>query len=228
MITTINIELLKKEEFRLQHGAGDNEPIGGLGTNRYIAFCNEDATLVLNRCKEVLLLINQTMQKRILTDHEWMDLLPDYFVYRCRPERDSNDIAEQEIGIKNKIESCLSGEEYLVWENMIPWSFSGWIYWFQEMERYWYWWDAATYKESHIVVAVEIHEWPYPSGSLSWLFRGCGANYLCRNRNQRQNNVLSAVAQIYFTFQIGILSNCTKAHIFRNTSTKSALNRCAF
>jgi hypothetical protein len=43
-------------------------------------------------------------------------------------------------------------------------------------QRLWFWWDAAVLTEHDFVVAVETHEWPFPSGALKWLLRASGAD----------------------------------------------------
>jgi len=172
-----NINLWKNEERRILYGPDENEKIGGLGTNRFIIHCNGDAPLVLERSKEILLKVNQTLQVRNPMDQEWYEILPDYFVYRCRPEKTKLQ-GEKELKFRQKIRSIMTPEDHGVLINMIPWELPSWIYWFQEEERYWYWWDSYVHEDSHIFVAVEVHEWPYPSENLSWLFRGCGACFV--------------------------------------------------
>jgi len=168
------IELLKNEEQHILNGVQENERIGGLGTNRFIVYCNKNASLVLQRSKDVLLKVNRIFQKREPDEQEWSSLLPDYFVYRCRPERLRKQI-EREHEFDKKISQYLSPEDNAVWSDIVSWELSSWVYWFKEENRYWYWWDSHLHDENHIFVAVEVHEWPYPSENLAWLFRGCGA-----------------------------------------------------
>jgi hypothetical protein len=170
-------DLLKNEERRLLNGPLNDEKIGGLGTNRFIIFCNGNAQLILQRSKEVLLKVNRVFQKRVPNEKEWYSLLPDYFVYRCKPEIPRTQ-AKKEQNLDRKISQYISSEEYEIWNNMAQWNLLSWIYWYQEENRYWYWWDAYVHEDSHIFLAVEVHEWPYPSENLSWLFRGCGACYV--------------------------------------------------
>ena len=172
-----NIDLLKNEERRLLQGAGENEKIGGMGTTRFIIYCNENAQLVLERSKEVLLKVNRIFQGRVPEKEEWFSILPDYFVYSCRPEI-PHEQSEKEVVFRRKLSNYLSLEDHGIWCNMERWELSSWIYWFQEENRYWYWWDSYVHENSHIFVAVEVHEWPYPSENLSWLFRGCGAYFV--------------------------------------------------
>ena len=172
-----NIDLWKNEERRIIHGPDENEKIGGWGTNRFIIYCNGDAPLVLERSKEVLLKVNQILQTRLPDISEWYSILPDYFVYRCRPKM-SHEQSKKEVELERKIRTVMTPADHGVLSNMIPWELSSWTHWFQNEERYWYWWDSYVHEDSHIFVAVEIHEWPYPSGNLSWLFRGCGACFV--------------------------------------------------
>jgi len=172
-----NIKLWKNEERRILYRPDENEKIGGLGTNRFIIHCNGNAPLVLKRSKEVLLKVNQTLQVRNPMDQEWYEILPDYFVYRCRPEIPKKQ-SDKELEFYRKISPKFSLEDNKIWSNLTQWELLSWTYWFQNEERYWYWWDSYVHEDSHIFVAVEIHEWPYPSENLSWLFRGCGACFV--------------------------------------------------
>jgi hypothetical protein len=178
------IELLKNEERRLLNGPYGDEKIGGLGCNRFIVYCNNDAQLVLKRTKEVLLKVNRIFQERIPESHEWFSLLPEYFVYRCRPESLPEEDERENI-LYHKIIECISQESYENYKrlkstlnNIESWSLLSWIFWFHENNRYWYWWDSYVHENSHIFVAVEVYTCPFPSLSLSWLFRGCGSCYV--------------------------------------------------
>ena len=182
-----NIGLLKNEERRLLQGPGENENIGGLGTIRYIIHCNGNASLVLKRSKDVLLKVNRAFQERVPEEEEWYSLLPDYFVYSCRPDVPLEQ-SQKEVELDRKLLNCLSLEDRGIWCDLERWHLSSWIYWFQEENRYWYWWDSYVHENSHIFVAIEVHEWPYPSGNLSWLFRGCGA-YSVKESEKKSTHV---------------------------------------
>lgn len=169
-----NIDFLKNEERRLLQGPDQNEKIGGLGTCRFIIYCNGNAPLVLKRSKEVLLKVNRVFQERIPEEEEWYSILPDYFVYSCRPEI-PREQSEKERVFDRKVSENFTLEDHGIWNNLVRWELLSWTYWFQEENRYWYWWDSYVHENSHIFLAVEVHEWPYPSENISWLFRGCGA-----------------------------------------------------
>ena len=43
--------------------------------------------------------------------------------------------------------------------------------------RQWYWWDAKLANDgAHIFLAVQVECWPFPWGSLRWLFKAAGAS----------------------------------------------------
>ena len=46
-------------------------------------------------------------------------------------------------------------------------------------DRQWYWWDAQVLNDGgQILVAVVVEGWPFPWGSLRWLFQAAGASML--------------------------------------------------
>ena len=46
-------------------------------------------------------------------------------------------------------------------------------------DRQWYWWDAQVLDDGgQILVAVVVEGWPFPWGSLRWLFQAAGASIL--------------------------------------------------
>jgi hypothetical protein len=97
-------------------------------------------------------------------------LLPRWFLDASGPERSRKE-AEEYLSQLNR----LPAEERARVEREARWSLSDWLYWFGPEERYWYWWDAAVEDDSTIRIAVEISDWPFPWGSLEWVFRAAGA-----------------------------------------------------
>ena len=49
---------------------------------------------------------------------------------------------------------------------------------FLVLTRWWSWWDAVVLDKHHILVAVQVSEWPFPWELLRWLFCGSGATDL--------------------------------------------------
>ena len=59
------------------------------------------------------------------------------------------------------------------------WSLDSWLYWMETNNRQWIWWDAKALDDcAHFLVAVEVDAWPFPWGSLRWLFKAAGASGL--------------------------------------------------
>ena len=169
-----NIQSLKNEESRILVSPEANEKPRGLGTLRYIAYCNNDAPLVLERSKEVLLKVNRALQFGDPEETEWSSILPAYFVYRCVPDC-PHTLSKRRVELRRKLYNIMTPEENGLFIDMLSWNLLSWIHWFQNEERYWYWWDSCLHDNNRILVTVEIHEWPCPTDELSWLFRGCGA-----------------------------------------------------
>lgn len=72
------------------------------------------------------------------------------------------------------------------WRNLPPaqqakeeaekaWALSNWLYWFEDGNRQWDWWDDAVQDANTIQVAAEVKCWPFPWGALRWLFKASGA-----------------------------------------------------
>lgn len=71
-----------------------------------------------------------------------------------------------------------------------------WISWFDPNDtRYWFWWDAFVKEENLLLVAIEVVDIPFPSGSLEWLLRASGAikieesNYTFTDAGYQDNKV---------------------------------------
>lgn len=162
-------ERLANERRHLLEGPAPDEKPGGLGTVRFIAWCSSDAEQVVERAKTVLKAVNKASMGEWPTDHAWRKLLPEWFVARFGPDL-SQEEAEAEAARIIKLppaDQKRAAEE--------GWSLRGWIYWFQAENRYWYWWDAKPLDDKVVVFAVEVHEWPFPSGALVWILRAAGA-----------------------------------------------------
>jgi hypothetical protein len=55
------------------------------------------------------------------------------------------------------------------------WTLVDWLYWFDDQNRQWTWWDAVVEGSDTIQVAAEVKCWPFPWGALRWLFKASGA-----------------------------------------------------
>jgi hypothetical protein len=151
---------------RLLLGAEDTAKPGGIGTVRFVVKCPGNAIDVLERAKKVLEKVLRARTDPWPSLDEWRRLLPSWFVERCAPEI-SQEEQEQRLRLPIEERQGLIEEE--------GWRLSAWLFWFQPDERQWAWWDAIVRDADTIIVAIEVDGWPFPWGSLKWLFLACSA-----------------------------------------------------
>ena len=133
--------------------------------------CPGNANQVLQNSREVLAIVLRQYEKNWLSENEWREVLPRWFVEGCAPESTEE---ENEENLANW--RTLSREEQIREEEEEFWSVMEWISWFEPTEeRYWFWWDAVVKAPNLLLVAVEVVDCIYPSVSLEWLLRASGA-----------------------------------------------------
>lgn len=165
------IDALQREKQRLLKAPGLDQVPGGMGTVRFVGHTTGSVQSVIDRAKELLLVVNRRSEGKWPNDNEWAQILPAWFVECCERER-SQEEAEQWL----KWWRSLSDEEQARIEKNQAWSLSSWTHWLTPENRLWFWWDAAATSDHDFVVAVEALDWPFPSGALQWLLRACGAD----------------------------------------------------
>ena len=145
----------------------DQQRLGVFGIS---ATCPGGADRVLTGTREVLSVVLRRDADAWPTDQEWAEILPQWFVGCCAPER-----TEQEK------------QDWLRWWQGLSWpekqlrmqeskpSVGDWVYWFLPEMRKWYWWDTAVTDEAHLWVEIEVEDWPVPWDALRWLLRCAGA-----------------------------------------------------
>ena len=161
---------IQRESLRLQSAAHLGLP-KGMGTVRFACHAPCTAAEVVEKAKAVLRVINERSLGSGPSDADWGRLLPSWFVERCEP-------------VKSEAESQawlawwrgLSDDQMADVERNQAWTLDGWLYSLTPDQRRWFWWDAVPLTEHNFVVAVEAHEWPFPSGALGWLLRASGAD----------------------------------------------------
>ncbi|HZZ70985.1 MAG TPA: hypothetical protein VFE24_01960 [Pirellulales bacterium] len=154
---------------RLQRGPAQTESPGGIGTVRFIARCPDgNAGEVLAVAKSALEVAIRLSQSGVFEENAWMAALPDRFVKNSALHPSQEEIDR---------EAALPLEERIRLSRETRCSVRGFMNSFlPELElKGWSWWDAAILDENHIAVAVEVEGWPFPWGSLRWLFRTSGA-----------------------------------------------------
>lgn len=169
-MSTFQKRLSNELHHLLESSASDEKP-GGLGTVRFIAWCSSKAEQVIEKVKAVLMVVNNHSAGEWPSDDRWRELLPSWFVSRCAP-----DLSQEQAEAEAARWRALSRDEQVRWEEEREWSLANWIYWLRPENRYWYWWDAKPLDDKALVVVVEAHAWPFPSGALVWLLRAAGAD----------------------------------------------------
>ena len=165
---------LEAELRRLENAPRPTEKPGGVGTVRFVARCPLGASSVLAKVISVLKSVDEIARNDWPTEERWLAILPEWFTSACA----SPMTPEQ-------------AEQWLVWWKGLPpneqaraeiekdWSLDSWLYWMEPNNRQWFWWDAKALDDCDcILLAVEVEGWPFPWGSLRWLFKAAGASAL--------------------------------------------------
>jgi hypothetical protein len=164
------VERLEREQRHLLEGPAETEKPAGLGTVRFIAQCDGNSWQVLSNARSVLREVDQAVIAGWPTDSTWRQVLPEWFVACCEPER-THEEAEKWLDWWR----TLPPDEQSRVENEKAWSLLDWLYWFQPENRVWFWWDATEQDAHKIILAVEVDTWPFPWGAIGWLLRASGA-----------------------------------------------------
>lgn len=175
---SISIEMTKQillERQRLVIAPKSMQQASGVGIARFIVSCGSGASSVLERAKEVLLIVNHHSLGEWPSLEKWKALLPSQFIDSCSPELTTQEKAEhqkswQQLTYNEKVKNAAQEEK---------WTLSSWLSWLEPTEREWFWWNAVLFDEplndSHFVVEVTPLDSPFMSGALKWLFKACGA-----------------------------------------------------
>lgn len=166
--------VIKEELRRIDQGPFDGEKPFGYPI-KFAGRCSTpSASVVLERARTVMRLLDQA------TLNGWpenetiniFDELPSYFTSACAPERTQEEIEED-----SRIYKLMSNEEKIKDSRTEIWTLNAWLFWLRPEDRPWYWWDSKIDEEQNIVIiSVVVDGWPYASGALRWLLRGCGAD----------------------------------------------------
>ncbi len=164
-----------KELQHLLAGPTLDDKVEGAGIIIFNVHCLDNANKVLQNCREVLEIVLQQYDKFWPSETEWNQILPEWFIANCSPEKT---IEEEEEEVARW--RTLSRQEQIIEEEKKAWSVMEWVSWFEPSDelqdgRYWFWWDAFIKSSKLLLVAVEVVDVPFPSGSLDWLMRASGA-----------------------------------------------------
>lgn len=150
---------------RLTVGPIDNEAPNSFLVD-FVAECVPDAVTTLRKVKEVwAIVLAHNLQAPNLD--RWRDLLPEWFIAQCGPE------ISMEEALRRR---ALPMEERIRYAQ--TWSLSAWVHWLQPSERHWSWWTATPISSSILRITVAANSHPFPSGSLEWLLKCCGAHHV--------------------------------------------------
>ena len=162
---------LEAELRHLRNPPRADEKPHGVGTVRFVARCPFGAEEILNKVISVLEIVDEATLNGALTEEQWAFRLPEWFVSACALPMTAEQ-AEQWL----KRWKALPSEEQTRVEIEKDWSLDNWLYWMEPENRQWFWWDAKVLDDcDHILVATEVEVWPFPWGSLRWLFKAAGA-----------------------------------------------------
>lgn len=163
-------ELLEREIARLSASPPEWEKPSNLGVVRFIAACPGNSWEVIANAKKALSVVSSESLDRWPATDRWEKILPDWFVKKCAPEM-SPEEAERWL---TRWQS-LSADEQEKEEKVKRWTLPDWLYWLEPQRRDWFWWDATERDRNTVILAVEVIDWPFPWGALSWLLRASGA-----------------------------------------------------
>jgi len=169
-----DLSQIEGELRRLNRAPAPDEKSSGVGTVSFVARCPLGGKDVWARVISVLKIVDETALTGWPTDEQWAVKLPEWFTSSCAAPMTQEQAERWHAWWKG-----LSAVEQAKAESEKRWSLDSWLYWLQPENRQWFWWDATELGDSdHIIVAVEVEAWPFPWGSLRWLFKAAGASNL--------------------------------------------------
>ena len=139
---------------------------------RFVASCPFSAVETLEKAKAVLESVDRQALEGWPSTEDWRRLLPQWFVDRCAPE-------ESDEETRKRVDAWRKLPREAQWQIELgrEWSLKSWLYWMEPKNRTWFWWDAASLSEiDHLLIALEIWDWPFPWQSFSWSLRAAGAS----------------------------------------------------
>jgi hypothetical protein len=170
--STLQIEA---ELQRLKKAPSLDETPGGIGVVRFVAYCPLGANDVLVKVISLLRTVDETaLLTSWPTDEQWVLKLPEWFSSACTVPMTQQQAEQWLAWWKN-----LPIDEQAKAESEKGWSLDNWLYWMQPENRQWFWWDAKILDDcDQAIVIVQVKSWPFPWGSLQWLFKAAGASAL--------------------------------------------------
>ena len=163
---------LESELQRMEEGAPADAKPDGVGIVRFLVRCPSGAEHVLERAKSALEKVDVAALQGWPLNENATPKLPAWFTAVC-----SADISAEQARQWLAWWQSLPPDEQARAEREKGWSLHNWLYWMEPNNRQWFWWDAMVSKDyEHIALEIEVEAWPFPWGSLRWLFRAAGAS----------------------------------------------------
>jgi len=128
----------------------------------FIIRCNGNANEVMRLARDVLLKVNY--QYDLYTKSKWDDV-----------EAWKKILPIQFINGFKKVKSRFDIFGFFYRKREDDWTFDNWIFLMDPIARSWFWWGATILDEDHFLFATKVLDDPFLSGTLRWLFIGCGA-----------------------------------------------------
>jgi hypothetical protein len=151
----------KEKELSRLKGVCNEGDINGF-TVTFTIDCPNNALEVSERIREVLIMIDESELSADESVEKWSSLLPKWFVSACSPEMSQQD-AEKLLE---------TPEGYAILEN--TWTINGFVYWFDQGMRSWYWLSNTVENENILLLKVLTYERPFAAGALKWLIEAAG------------------------------------------------------
>jgi hypothetical protein len=129
-----------------------------------------DGTILLARCREVMMTILQHGAGDWPDLKGWQAELPEWFVLACAPEKTAAEEQAELMWWRS-----LSPDEQAAADESARWSLSDWLWWLEPENRTWYWLGSEIVDPQHLVVYVDTDGAPSPTGALHWLLTAAGA-----------------------------------------------------
>ena len=141
---------------RLRAGDGADAPPPPLERFEIDVASDSDVAEVLERARDVLMVVVTRSIETWPTLEEWRGQLPDWFVSACAPEGHADAEADDE-------------------EDDAPWELSEFLYWFEPPQREWWWWGCEVRSPVDGRIFLAIDEPSAARDALEWLLGAAGA-----------------------------------------------------
>ncbi len=139
----------------------------------YLINSSEEPGQIINRIKEVLLILNKVfLKKSEFESVNWKNELPKWFIAKFRPERTEKEKKEyikwwDSLSISNE-EKNKQGQKKQIW------SLKNWLHWMDPERREWYWYYANILTDDEVILTILVYGHPFPDGALKWLVEAAG------------------------------------------------------